>query len=177
MVCLAAVVATETSYHQNGPRRLLPPLLASSAIPGPLAAPGCLDCACIVVDAQRSTEKAFLGRGPAVAALEALGALSFPAGKLVLPDLDASTKALLTWAASRRCQERKAALSLQGLGTKMIDQVAAWDVAYSLWNFAEMVVISHCCCRCSWLGQWKDVTCSLREKSETTAACHLVSSP
>lgn len=112
-----------------------------------------------------------------MAALEALGALSFPAGKLALPDLDASTKALLTLAASRRCQERKGVLSLQGLGTKMIGQVVAWDVACSLWNFAEMVVISHCCCRCSWLVQWKDVTCSLREKSETMAACHLVSSP
>lgn len=176
-VCPAAVVATGTSYRQNGSHRLPPPPPVSSATPEPLAAPGCLDYAYIVVDAQTSTEKAFLGRGPAVAALEALGVLSFPTGKLALPDLDASTKALLTWAASKRCPERKGALSLQGWGTKMIDQVVASAVACSLWNFDEMVVISHCCCHCSWLGQWKDVTCSLRGKSGMMAACHLVSLP
>lgn len=124
-----------------------------------------------------SMEKAFLGRGPAVAALEAPRAQSFPTGRLVLPDLDVSTRALLTWATSKRCPGRKGALSLQGWGTKMIDQVVASAVACSLWNFDEMVVISRCCCHCSWLGQWKDVTCSLREKSGMMAACHLVSSP
>lgn len=102
-------------------------------------------------------------------------ALSYPGGKSGLPDLDASTRPLLTWAASRRFLERKGALSLQGWETKTIDQVVALDVACSLRNSGEMVAISHYCCRCSWLGQWKDVTCSLRERNGKMAACHLVS--
>lgn len=155
--CPAAVAVTGTSYRQNGLRMLLPQPPASSVIPEPWAARGCLDYAYIVVDARRSTGRAVLGLGPgpgpAVAALAALSALSFPAGRLGLPDLDASTRALLTWATSRRFLERKVALFRQGWGTKMIDQVVAWDVACSLWNSAGMVVISRCCCRCSWLGQ------------------------
>jgi len=112
-----------------------------------------------------------------VVALEDPRALSFPVAKLALPGLDALRRALLTWATSRRCLERKGALSLKGWGTKMSDQVVAWGVACSLWNFAEMVVMSRCCDRCSSLGLWKDVTCSLPEKSEMMAACHLASSP
>lgn len=146
-------------------------------IPGPLAAPDFLGCACTVVDVQKSTETIYQGQGPAEVALEDPRALSFPVAKLALPDLDAWMRALLTWATLRRCLGRKEALSLKGWGTRMSDQVVASGVACSLWNSAEMVVISRCCCRCLWLGQWRDATCSLREKSGMMAVCHLVSTP